>query len=121
MTTGLWSSTAPWKTSSVVPAGSSNAMTSSTRRASASSSDSCLNGTPARVQRGLHPFQRGMVAHLPADGDDLVGLARHDDDAGRPLVHPQVQAVASGPRSLGETQHVESELTPPLDVAGLRP
>ncbi|SHT87132.1 Uncharacterised protein [Mycobacteroides abscessus subsp. abscessus] len=39
VTTGLWSSTGPWNTSTGVPAGSVKATTSSARRLSASSGD----------------------------------------------------------------------------------
>ena len=51
------------------------------------------------VERGLHPLQRGVVADLPADGDDLVGIAGHHDDARGALVHPQVQRVRDRVRS----------------------
>ena len=72
-------------------------MTSSTRLASASASDSSLNGTPAASSVAFTRSQRGVVADLPADGDDLVGVAGHDDDARGALVHPQIQRVVVGP------------------------
>jgi hypothetical protein len=50
-----------------------------------------LEGHTGRVQRGLDLFQPGVVAHLPTDGDDAVDFPRHHHDAGRPLVHPEVQ------------------------------
>ncbi len=74
--------------------------------------DSSLNGDAGAVQRGLDPFQRGVVAHLPADGEHLVGVAGHHDDARGALVHPQVQRGLVGPGALGEAQHVEGELSP---------
>ena len=89
--TGLWSSTAPWKTSSVLPAGSSNVITSSTRRSSASAADSSLNDDTSGVQVGFDFRERGVVAHFPADRQNPVDVAGDNDDARCPLIHPQVQ------------------------------
>ena len=49
----------------------------------------------------------------------LVGVAWDDDDAGRALVHPQVERVRIGSAALGETEDVEGEAAPAVDVAGL--
>ena len=64
------------------------------------------------IERGLHPLQRGAVADLPADGDDLVGVSGHDDDARGALVHSQVQGVVVRAGALRETQYFEGELAP---------
>ena len=66
-----------------------------------------------------NPLQRKPVAHLPPDVHHLVGVARDDDDAGRALVHPQVQRVRLGSAALRETEDVEGEAAPAVDVAGL--
>ena len=58
--------------------------------------------------------QCGVVADLPADGDDPVDVSWHHDDARRALIHPQVQGVLVRTGALGETQYVEGELAPPL-------
>jgi hypothetical protein len=50
-----------------------------------------LDRNTGGVQGGFDFLQRGVVAHLPADGQNSVDIARHDDDACRALVHPQVQ------------------------------
>ena len=43
------------------------------------------------VQVGFDFLQRGVVAHFPADRQNPVDVAGDDDDARRPLIHPQVQ------------------------------
>lgn len=65
VTAGLWSSTAPWKISSVAPVGSWKVMTSSTRRASASSRDR-LDRDAGGLDGLLHAHEGGVVANLPA-------------------------------------------------------
>ena len=47
---------------------------------------------------------------------DLVAVPGDDDDAGRALVHPQVERVVFGSAALRETEHVEREATPAVDV-----
>ena len=70
------------------------------------------------VEGCLDPLQRRAVAHLPTDGEHPVGVAGHDDDAGRALVHPQVQRRRVRALAFGETQHAEGELPPAVDIAG---
>ena len=43
------------------------------------------------VQVGFDLLECGVVAHFPADRQNPVDVAGDDDDARRPLIHPQVQ------------------------------
>src|SRR5699024_1387193 len=73
---------------------------------------------PGGDQALAHPGQRQMVAHIPADQGDPVGLARADDDARVTLVHPQIQRVVVRAGAGGETEHVEGQGAPALHVVG---
>ena len=78
-----------------------------------------LDGNARGVQGGLHARQGRAVAHLPPDGDDPVDGRRDDDDAGRALVHAEVQRIRLGAVALREAQHAEGEVPPAVHVGGL--
>src|SRR3546814_1643081 len=60
--------------------------------------------------------KRELVAHLPADGEHAVRVARYDDQARGPLVHPQVEAVRVGAGGLLHGEAVDGQLSPTRDV-----
>ncbi len=71
------------------------------------------------LQRLLNAKQRRPVADLPSDGDDFVGFAGDHDDPGGALVHAEVEGGRVRTGSLGESEHVEREGAPAVDVVGL--
>ena len=87
-------------------------MTSSTRRASASASDSSLNGTPAsssvaftRCSAAWSRTSQPTVTILSVSpGTTMMRAARSSIR--------RYSASGVGPVALGETQHVEGELAP---------
>ena len=74
---------------------------------------------PRAFQGVANPLQRNAVPHLPADVHHLIRLTGDDDDACKTFVHPQVERVTVGTAALRETQDIESEAAPAIDVAGL--
>ena len=62
-----------------------------------------------------------VVAHLPADCRDPVGIASFHGDPSCALVHPEVKRIflGSGPRR--ESEYLETQLAPPIDVGGHHP
>src|SRR3546814_5024445 len=63
--------------------------------------------------------KRELVAHRPADGEHAVRVARYDDQARGPLVHPQVEAVRVGAGGLLHGEAVDGQLSPTRDVLAL--
>ncbi len=94
-------------------------MTSSTRRASASSTDSCLTAMPAPSSRLLtrtrpawsRTSQPTVTTSSVSPGTTTMRAARSS--------MRRYRASSSGPDALGETEHVERERAPPLQVVGL--
>ena len=95
-----------------VPAGSSNAMTSSTRLASASANDSSLNGTPAASSVA---FTRCSAARSRTSQPTVTILSVSPGTTMMRAARSSIRrysASSSRAGALRETQYVEGELAP---------
>lgn len=68
-----------------------------------------------------HALQCELIAHLPADGERLVGVTGKHDQSCATLVDAQVEAVFLWPAADSHAEPVDDEFAPPSNVRGLDP
>ena len=121
LTAGRLSSAAPQNSSSVLPNGSSNRISSGDPALGEFVRAGLLGRHAGLLERAAEPRQR--TPRRPTsqpDGEQPVALAGHDHQPGREVVHPQVQRVrdrARDPRTMPST--LTPKVAPRLEVGGL--
>lgn len=70
---------------------------------------------------GADAVEGDLVAHLPADGGEVVLLGAAQRDAAGALVEAQVEGVVVAAGAHAQVQHVVGEGSPAVEVGGVDP